>query len=366
MIIALYVPTRGTDFLIATCVCDAPEPVSLKLRLPDHTISLEPELPPIRENGRYFYRFAARGLPPETECLVVATQISHPPVHFKTATLRRPDSARRVRFGILADPHCSSRQTEYGRQFEESFDLFRKYTGRLADLGAEFIVVPGDMTDEGSIDQLNICREIIQVSPVPVHVVAGNHERDPDLFHRVMEMDSPFFALEKAGKRFLFLSTASPRDLLPGTRQKAWLESELGRAPERDVYIFSHYSLINHPSLVREKDLSIENTDEICALLDAAPQVRAVFSGHKNIPSRTRHRQVTHIVCPQLVQVPCGFDLVDIYDHGMVRHLFEIDEVHLDWRSRDAYSDAGEISYRYGSESDRNFTVSFEDNPPRQ
>jgi len=360
MITALYVPTRGTDFLTATCVCDTPTPVSLSLRSPENTIPLPPETPGIRDNGRCFYRFSATELPPETAFTLIATQEPEPPVTLETATLPRPGGRKRVRFGILADPHCSRRQTAYGRQFEESFALFSKYTQRLAALGAEFIVVPGDMTDEGTLDQLTACRDIIEATPVPVHVVAGNHEKDLDLFHRVLGMKSPYFAFAWAGKRFICLSTASAGDLQPGSRQTAWLRSELERDRESDTFLFSHYSLVRHPSLEREKDLSVQNEDGMGALLDQAPHVRAVFSGHKNIPTSTQRRQVTHIVCPQLVQVPCGFDLIDIYDHGLVRHLFEIDEVHLDWRSRDAYADPGEIPYRYGRESDRNFTIRFD------
>jgi len=363
MITDLYCPTRGVDFLLLTCVCDSPEPVSLTLVATCGGGGLQEIGSALEEDGLWFHHFEANNLSPSTSYTISAEPADQPPVVLQTSTLSKPPGKHLFRFGILADPHCCDLPTKYGRQFDESFALFGKYLGRLTALGAQCIFLPGDMTEQGTAPQLARCHQEISAVSIPVHVMAGNHEHDPDLFRSVFSLEPGYYSFEQSGQRFICLQTTTPRDLEPHTAQFAWLQEELAAATE-DIYIFSHYSLTQHPYLERENGASISNCEQISQMLGRVPNVRAVFSGHKNVPTRTDCAGVAHLVCPQLVQTPCGFDLVDIYDGGLVRHLFEIDETNLDWRSRSAYPSVDEVHYRYGLEEGRNMSLFFTRDAP--
>ena len=62
MIESFYVPTRGVDFLTATCVTDSPQRVTVYLESDGGEIALEPSQALVRDDGRTFWRFAAEDL----------------------------------------------------------------------------------------------------------------------------------------------------------------------------------------------------------------------------------------------------------------------------------------------------------------
>ncbi len=85
--------------------------------------------------------------------------------------------------------------------------------------------------------------------------------------------------------------------------------------------------------------------------------MKAWFAGHKNIPSLVKEGGLYHFLSPQIVQAPCGFDIVDLYEKGMIRMYHEIEEQNYVWISRIQ----GKLTWeeRSGLEKDRNVSLRY-------
>ena len=84
--------------------------------------------------------------------------------------------------------------------------------------------------------------------------------------------------------------------------------------------------------------------------------MKAVFAGHKNIPSLRMDGHVAHVVCPQVVMYDTAYDVVDVHESGCMRRVFEIDELDLLWCSRELMIESNR-TYRFGREEARNFVL---------
>jgi Icc protein len=77
---------------------------------------------------------------------------------------RLPDGRR---FVILTDVHLGSRGRER---------LARQAVAEINEIAPEFVVVPGDFTEDGEPEQFALAREIFDGLECPYYVVMGNHD----------------------------------------------------------------------------------------------------------------------------------------------------------------------------------------------
>ena len=360
MIHELYVPTRGVDFLQLAAVTDSADPVQVTLEHEGAVITDVPACRPIHHHNQFYWQFHIADLAPNTRYVIQAWQVAGRPRQVIVNTLVRPAGARKLRLGILADPHCTGDRPSNARLYAQSFDLFEHSLQRLVDRGAQAIIVPGDLTDAGSQDQLDRCRQLCRQCSVPVHPIVGNHEYQPQRFLDTFKLGEGYRSLTIQGVHLVLLHTHSANDLSPSSHQLRWLAADLAEHAAQDTLVFSHFALVRHPYQAREKNPCIHNHHDVADLLARHPQVRAAFAGHKNIPTRTDQGHVAHMTCPQICRAPCSYDLVDLYDEGLVRHIFEIDESHLLAQSKAQFSQPEDAAYRFGLESGRNFSVTYD------
>lgn len=250
------------------------------------------------------------------------------------------------------------RRCDGKRLYRSANYLLEKYSRKLAaDHNVDRIVLPGDVCDSGSDAELKVAAEILgrvrRECQVPVHAVIGNHERDPRKFAKLLVPESRekgYYSVDDrgAGVHMILLATDHQGSLDEGTEQLDWLRRDLKTASaEVDVIlVFMHYSLILHPLHNGGRwDDGLQVLDNARAVLGLLHRyrhaVRAVVCGHKNVPSAVvDNRGLLHTLSPQLIQVPCGYDVVDIYDNGLIRATHEIEEVELQDISRRS---AGEL-----------------------
>jgi hypothetical protein len=161
----------------------------------------------------------------------------------------------------------------------------------------------------------------------------------------------------------ILLATDTQDSLDEGTEQLAWLRRDLAETSKRgkDVMtlVFMHYSLVLHPLHNHGKwddGLQlIDNASTILDLLHSYKKVKAVTAGHKNVPSTLVDEEgLLHTLSPQLIQVPCGYDIMDIYEHGLIRVVHEIEEMDLQDVSANA-AGKRETTHRWGMAGDRCF-----------
>jgi len=358
MIRDLCAPTVGFDGARLFFACDRSCDATVRL-LGAETDLIEVSAHPLTEvDGEFLCSPSVTGLMGDTEYLVEVRAPSDPRSRLQVRTLPKPSGRHLLRFGVLADTHCSlSRLGDPGpRLFADSLALTGKYLKKLADLGADFVVLPGDVTDSGSEAEIGAVRRIIENVEIPCRLMVGNHEREPEAFLEAFCLGDGFYSFDFRGIHFVCLRTFSPLDLNPADKQFAWLRDDLADHRESPTVLFSHYALRDPPHLPQDSSRAIASQGAVRALLSRNPQVRVAMAGHKNTPSVFREDHVTHVLCPQIVQYHAGFDVVDIYEDLFVRQIHPIDELDLQRRSYHRHKQK-DRPVRFGRPEDRSFAI---------
>ena len=332
------------------------------------------ETPNIVFKGRFFYRHTFDSLPADTIFSIAAVQdAAGARSDVTTSTLAEVPGALKLNIGVLSDLHMPRTQTtiEAYRPGTRRFTglseaLTRRYIRRLETLGADIIVLPGDLVepcDPGMLDTLN---GILRTVSIPCYPVIGNHEPwspgGEGIFYKALGLPADgFYDVVRNGVRLLMLSTPDPSALGQGSPQRAWLKERLDRAaPDEDVILVSHFSLLLHPCVDGPRNDGyqlIDNHRDILTLIEGYPNVRLFLAGHKNVPSVVMRHGILHTLSPQLIQAPTAYDMFRLYEGGIQRTTYEIDEQHYADLARAAYTH--DWPMRYGSEHGRNFSILY-------
>ena len=366
MLFDAYVPTRTSHALEVRVRSESIGPVVLTLGTVEITLS-EPLL---SHRGRYFFRHVFDGLPAAAQFRLQALdKITRTATALDTATLPAPIGKPKIKVGLLADLHLSLERAcidDYRpgdrRLHGLSIELTEHYIKRLETLGADAIVLPGDLVEPCTERTVARLSEILSTVSIPCYPIIGNHEPwSPGgvaVFHRGLGLPSSgYYAVTLAGVRLIMLSTPTPEALSVGSAQYRWLEAELdAAAPPLDVVLFSHFSLLLHPCVEGFRNDGyqlLESHRALRRLLGRYPNVRVFSAGHKNVPSKLLSDRTLHLLSPQLIQAPCAYDMIGLYEGGVTRTTYEIDEQHYVELARSAYEH--DWAVRYGDEAHRNF-----------
>lgn len=370
MLFDLYAPTRSDSHFEVRLRSDSPGPIRWQLGASE----VVDATPRIRYRGRSFFRQVLDGLLPATRYRVTATCTkTNQTAHLDVTTLPKIQGKKKLCLGLLPDLHLSLEQAtiddyQYGqrRLTGLSAELTRRYLLRLEELGADAIVLLGDVVDPCTERTLARLGKLLAAVKIPIHPIIGNHEPwspgGQERFHRALNLPGEgYYTVTYPGLRLVFLSTPDPDALGPRSAQLGWLEEQLtSAAPDQDILVFSHFSLVLHPAVTGLRNDGyqlLSNHRAILELLRRYPKVRLFSAGHKNVPSRVVTGQLVHLLTPQLIQAPCGFDLVHLSEGGFSRLTYEIDEQHYVEVARAAYEH--EWSLRYGDEPARNFAWAY-------
>jgi 3',5'-cyclic AMP phosphodiesterase CpdA len=370
MLFDLYVPTRTADQLEVRLRSSCSGPVLLRLG----STEVRLERPRISYQDRHFYRHTFDRLPSASHRRLAALHLHNQAgAAVEASTLPAPPGPVKLRIGLLADLHLPLRPARIEdyragtkRLLGLAHELAHRYIQRLESLGADAIVLLGDLVDPCTPDTLAMLREILHQVAVPCYPIIGNHEPwspgGAARFFRMLELpEHGYYTVRAHGVRLLLLSTPEPGALDPGSAQYRWLQAELDQAaPSEDIVLFSHFSLLLHPCVQGPRNDGYQLLDHhrlLLRLLARYPNVRVFSAGHKNVPSRMTQSGIVHLLSPQLIQAPCAYDLLHLYQGGVARTTHEIDEQHYCELARAAYRHDWEA--RYGTEASRNFCVAY-------
>ena len=316
----------------------------------------------VQRAARGCWRIMLTGLAPGTEYFVSLNGEESKLIVTVRTIETRGLGRRRLRIGMLADSHVNLCSYNGKRLHGSANELLTKHSKKLVnEHKVDCLALPGDVCDTGSHEELSIARDILSAISVPVYAVIGNHEVDFSAFNKALvpQSDKGYYSVDTNGIHLILLATDSQSSLDNGTEQLKWLRHDLANQNCDIVIVFMHFSLVLHP-LHNDGQWDdglqvLDNAKEIIALLHSYPAVRAVLCGHKNVPSAVVDTHgLLHTLSPQLIQVPCGYDVFDIYDHGLTRCFYEIDETELQDVSLRA---AGETDarHRWGKQEHRSF-----------
>ncbi len=221
-----------------------------------------------------------------------------------------------LQVGLIADIQYADKETHRTRFYRNSLDKLQESVAAFNATPVDFTVVLGDLVDEGPKD-LEPILDALDRAKSPVYKLLGNHDYDGSVadfgrLYRTYRMPAPYYHVDTAGWRFIFLNTneLAAYATVPGTKQAAayarlververqgqtglkpwnggigkaqlkWLRRQL-RGAERqglNVLVFTH-----HPLLPEGNAHEALNNREILALISRYGQrVRAVLSGHNH------------------------------------------------------------------------------------
>jgi Icc protein len=133
------------------------------------------------------------------------------------------------------------------------------------------VLVSGDVAEHGAEEEYALARELLAPLEVPVHLIAGNHDRFAE---------RTAYAVRCGALRLVACDTSIPgRD--EGSLDVAGLEALLAENPQAPTIVAMHHPPV--PIGIPFADrigLPAADRAALAALLRRSPQVRRVVSGH--------------------------------------------------------------------------------------
>jgi predicted phosphodiesterase len=204
---------------------------------------------------------------------------------------------------------------------ERNYSDLKRLVGLVRDLppgSLDFAVLPGDNADDGTPEQFRLVRDAIAALPVPLHILAGDHDFKPrslDAFHDVLGAERLPKAITVHGHRCLFLDVVSAGTGGPDFRladaQLDWIEGELREAAAagQNVVVFMH----TYPADLRA------GADRLRTLL-AQPHVACVDMGHTHYNEIANDGRTIFMATRSTGQIeegPSGFSVACVDEGGV-------------------------------------------------
>jgi 3',5'-cyclic AMP phosphodiesterase CpdA len=241
----------------------------------------------------------------------------------------------------LTDPHVGVVDDEAARALADAVNCVL-----ALNLPPEAVLVSGDLAAHGKPDEYERVRELLAPLPMPVHVLAGNHD-DRDLLRSYFDAPGDGDLLRYSARcgpaRLVVCDTiqAGRDDGNMDAERLAWLEAELAADRETPTIVAMH-----HPPLltgIKGLDAIGIPPDQRAALAEVVarnPQVKRIIGGHV-------HREVVDslggcpvLACPSthlqavfdlredaglaLAPEPPGYGLHLLVDGELVSHVLPI------------------------------------------
>ena len=301
-----------------------------------------------------------------------------PPPEWPEATPALPAGEVISRFAILGDPHIG---------LKASAPLVAAAIDDINRLGVDFVVVIGDLTQDGSVDFFKTALSTFERFEMPVHLTVGNHDMwggkteevavGLDRFREIFEIE-PFGEYLHDSVRAILLNSADPTaspfppfDLLSGSFTNRAHESVPGGTydektltfarsldPAGTTFVFQHhppFPYLGFPPLVF--GLDGPSTDELATLSERISP-KAIFCGHTHRSAISGLGDVPVIEVPSIKEWPFGFGLVEVGQQGWAYNLIPLSDQSL---VKSASENAGLLFRRYGRGPDvsRAFSASL-------
>jgi 3',5'-cyclic AMP phosphodiesterase CpdA len=246
-----------------------------------------------------------------------------------------------VQFGIIADVQYADKPDAEGRFYRASINSLEDAVACFNGADLHFVIQLGDLIDGGdnALIDLSYAVEVFDRLRTRTCHVLGNHDvagLDRATVLRLLNMEQAFYAFDIGSVRFVVLDTLdyslqggwhpeSPNyrrglRLLEQVRQRnsdnaqeyngavgpeqlQWLDEMLAQADARGMQtiLFSHLPL--RP--LGEKHTAW-NAEEVIAVLEKHPSVKAVFSGHNHTGGYTQQNGIHYVTCEAAVNAPSG------------------------------------------------------------
>ena len=243
-----------------------------------------------------------------------------------------------IKFAHITDTHVTFSGKNGTALKEESFNIFRDVIGQVNDMpDIDFILFGGDNINNTDPDakDFNEFMDIMSTVKVPYFAQFGNREVSPippgvalskSQYAEKMKgcgLDAGRYAWSVSpvpGLRILGLDTTI-EDHDNGEISKEelnWIKEEIEKYPNDMIVTLSHHLFLptwgSRDMPEWKKKYLLKNYQEVNAVLDAAPQVKACLMGHHHVSKIQTINGLHYIASPATVQYPHAFRTVTIID----------------------------------------------------
>lgn len=246
--------------------------------------------------------------------------------NFSQTNKRNQDQKERIisHFAVLSDTHSDTANT-------------KKAVQKAKDLGADYMILLGDLTTVGTIKELTEQKKILDSSGLFYKTAIGDHDLWQSGKENFIKVFGPTYeSFDRNGIHHVLLDT-SDTNIGVGKEQLNWLKNDLIKNKDKPILVFMQLSLYHptNPRTIWEKNgvnppIKKEAEEVIKMIGEAA--VKGVFAGDHHFSSSysepttgIRMRVVGAVTGDRNLQTP-RFDLVSVFEDGN----FEIKEIELE------------------------------------
>ncbi|MDJ0507807.1 MAG: metallophosphoesterase [Crocosphaera sp.] len=251
------------------------------------------------------------------------------------------------RFAIISDPHVAVPHTieNHLNRFhlvEVSILALEKALNHLEQLNLDFLLLPGDLTQDGEPDNHYWLQKRLKSLPFPVFVVPGNHDV-PSLLRTSKTIGFQDFPSYYGEYGYDSKQLYYTQEILPGVRiiglnsnhftpeakqlgcldeqQLTWLENLLPQVKDQLLLIMIHHNVIEHLPGQGTHELGKRYMlDNACLLLKMLSSVncKLIFTGHLHVQDIAYDQGIYEITTGSLVSYPHPYRVIEVqgYDNS--------------------------------------------------
>jgi predicted phosphodiesterase len=295
------------------------------------------------------------------------------------------------RFGIISDLHIALPETIENNPHrfhlvEVSIPALEAALAHLISLDLDFLLLPGDLTQDGEIVNHQWLANRLAKLPFPTYVIPGNHDV-PDLIATkttIALKDFPSYYHEYGyqNKQQLYYS----KEILPGVQlialnsnnfnaegkqigyldktQLCWLEETLTTLEDKLVLVTIHHNIIEHFPQQKYHPLGqrymLDNAANLLEILQKH-RVKVIFTGHLHVQDIALSQNICEICTGSLVSYPHPYRVVEINNED--RNLqIKVESFKID--SIPGWQNLGETSKEWMSDRSELFMLKLLTLPP--
>lgn len=263
------------------------------------------------------------------------------------------------RFAIASDLHIALSHTiwDHPKRFhlvEASIPALERVLEHLTQLDLDFLLLPGDLTQHGEVDNHIWLSERLAKLPYPVYVVPGNHDVPrlsgngqttglndfPDYYRRFgyHRCDRPYYTHKiLPGVRLIGLNSNTFDETgtqlgYVDTEQLDWLQQVLTQAQNELVLVMIHHNVIEHLPGQATNPLGrrylLQNSPQLLKILHQAG-VKLVFTGHLHVQDIAQWRGIYEITTGSLVSYPHPYRILNFQTQPDGKQILEIESHHV-------------------------------------
>ena len=245
------------------------------------------------------------------------------------------------RFAIISDPHVAVPHTieNHLNRFhlvEVSILALEKILNHLEQLNLDFLLLPGDLTQDGEPDNHNWLQQRLKSLSFPVFVVPGNHDV-PSLFRTSKTIGLQEFPNYYSHCGYHSQQLYYTQEILPGVRiiglnsnqfnqegkqlgcldeqQLTWLESLLPQVKDQLLLVMIHHNIIEHlPGQTNHelgKRYMLDNAPLLLKMLGSV-NCKLIFTGHLHVQDVAYHQGIYEITTGSLVSYPHPYRIIEV------------------------------------------------------